>query len=326
MKDNSKSKFGVATVKMLRSLIAFVFAAANIGTTQSMKAWLAIMNIIKSNLQSIDNLKVIAKETITGYASQKRAAKKTLVEMSAAIMHSVYSYALNKKDKFLVDAMFTSRNQLSRMSFEDIVPYIQGKIDIVTPLVPALTADYNITAALVQQWQQSCTLLKDTLAHVNDAIVNRKGINEQIQQLLRSCVELLTEQADGMALNFKNNPATLNYYNDYINYRKLKPVHSSSQIRVTVFNGAKPLGNAIVTVNGTDISNVTDDNGYCLLDHVPFTKPKQKASTKVTVTNDTLTKSFGDFRIKKGKSLSVNLDMALDVQLTQAKSKQTSNN
>src|SRR5437868_6527129 len=112
MKNNSKSKFGITTIKMLRSLVDFVFAAANIATTQSLKAWLNLMTTIKSNLQSVDNLKVIAKETITGYAAQKRSAKKALVEMSAAIMRSAYSYALQTKNDVLAKSMLTTRSQL----------------------------------------------------------------------------------------------------------------------------------------------------------------------------------------------------------------------
>ncbi len=328
MKDTAKTHFGTTSTGMLRSVVVFVFASANNAITQSMLAWAALMQTLKVNLQTIDTVKADIATSITGLAKQKQKARKELAKISAPIMRSVYAYSIKVNDQGLAEKMLVTRSSLLRMKFENLVALTQNAITIITPLIPKLT-DYNITANLVQQWQASNTALKDILSSANNGIAHRKSKNEEIQKLIRDSVQILTEQADGMALNFLNNPATINYYNEYRANRKLKPNHVSTQLRATVFNGESPVANAIVALTNTTFKGVTDANGYCLLDGLPYTKTKKNEplTQTVTVTVDTISKEFAPFRFKKGKSITRRFDMqAFIVPASQVKSKQTVNN
>ena len=88
-----------------------------------------------------------------------------------------------------------------------------------------------------------------------------------------------------------------------------------------------PVANAMFSLTNTEFKNVTNQNGYCLLNHLPFTKKKQPLTQKVKVTVDTISKEFGPFRFKKGKSLTMRFDMqSFNIPSVNAKGKQIVNN
>lgn len=306
MKENSKTKFGTTHINMIDAVVVFVFAVANLSTTQSLRAWEDLMLVLKSNLQSIRNLQSIAQQNITGYSSQKRSAKSALVEMSAAIMRSVYSFGVKENNLVLAAQMFVSRSDLKGKKYNNLVTYMQGIINIVTPLVPQLTANYNITTQLMEQWQEAVDLLKGLLAGPDNAESNRKSINQDIQQLLHSSMLLLINQADGMVLNFLNNPATVNYYNTYRANRKLKPFgHVPTQLRATTVDDLNQPVECNISIEGTDISGKTV-NGYANLSAIPFGEHRVIITT---LGDQPQTHTFGPIRFFKGHSLSITFNV-----------------
>src|SRR5579859_5653728 len=101
MKSSYKGPFRSATVEMIRSVVQFAFAPANVATTSSIAAFFDRMTTLQTNLAEIDSLRQIADQQIAGYAAQKKALKASLVNLTTAQMQAVYSYAVETGDSVL---------------------------------------------------------------------------------------------------------------------------------------------------------------------------------------------------------------------------------
>jgi hypothetical protein len=287
---------------MIRAVIGFALSAANIATTTLVAAFLALMNAIKANIDSIDTLRASIATSITGYAAQKKALKTALVEMSATIMKSVYAYAIANGDAVLAAQMKTSRSKMKKMKYVDLITYVGGAITIVTPLVASL-GSYGITPVMMTAWSTANDQLEDVISNPRNAIANREAVNAAIQNTLRSCMLLLTQQADQLSRQFITIDET--YYNTYWANRKLVDFHLSTQLRAHVQDELnQPIQGAVVSVDGTELSGTTDENGYILISKVPF------GTHNVTVTTGTNVRNFGPYTFKKGHSLTVHFTTA----------------
>jgi len=282
---------------MIRAVVEFALSAANIATTTLVAAFLVVINALKANITAIDALRAAIAQSITGYAAQKKALKIALVEMSTTIMKAAYAYAVANGDTVLAAQMKTSRSKMKSMKYVDLITYVGGAIDLVTPLVASL-ADYGVTPAMVTLWGTAKSQLEGVLSDPRNAKANRVAVNKEIQNTLRDCMLLLVDQADQLALMFKN--INENYYNQYLANRKLIPHTLHTQARIHIMDELnQPIWGAQITIDGTELTGTTDNTGYCLITKIPF------GWHSVTVTTGTNTRTFGPFEFKLGHSLSL---------------------
>jgi hypothetical protein len=280
---------------MLRAVVAFALSSTNLPATSLLPAFLTIINTIKSNLDTVETLRAAIAQAITGYAAQKKALRNALTEMSVTIMKAAYAYAVANGNVTLAAKMKTSRSRLKNMKYINLTAYVQGSINLISPLVASL-GDYGITPTMLTLWQTEKDKLEQVVSNPKNAIARRTAVNKDIQNTLRQCMILLTEQADQIGLSFKT--LNENYYNQYLANRRLNPHHLSTQLRAHVQDElGQPLKEATVAINGTELSNITSENGYSLISGIPF------GEHTVTVTTGTNIRTFGPFLFKKGKSL-----------------------
>jgi hypothetical protein len=281
---------------MLRAIAAFALSSANLATTSLVPAFLAVMNSVKAKLGTVETLRASVAQSVTGYAAQKKALKTTLVDLTNTIMKAAYAYAVANNDQVLAAKMKTSRSALKDKKYIDLIALAQGVHSIVSPLA-ILLADYGVTSAILTLWQTTTANLEKIISNPKNAIANRTAVNKDIQNTLRQSMNLVTEQADALAPVF----ITLNkqlYYNAYIANRKLNPHRLSTQLRAHIVDELnQPIPGATVAIDGTTLSGTADMHGYCLLPEIPF------GEHIVTITTGSVTRTFGPFRFKKGKSL-----------------------
>jgi len=280
---------------MIRAVIGLTLSAANMATTALVVAFLAVMNALKANIDSVDLLRASIAQSSKGYAAQKKALKIALSAMSATIMKAAYAYAIANDDDVLAAKMKISRSKLKEMKYVDLITFVGGAIDLVTPLIASL-ADYGVTPVMLTNWTTLKDQLEDVISNPQNALANREAVNKDIQNTLRECMLLLVDQADQLAWQFIN--LDLNYYNQYLANRKLHPHHFSTQLKATVVDElGQPILGATVSVDGTGRTGVTDEHGYVNVNHVPF------GIRSVTVTVGTISRTYGPFRFKKGHAI-----------------------
>lgn len=301
IKPTSTKPFSMTHENMMRAVIGFTLNPVNVVTTNSVPAFATQINVVNTNLITIDGLRASIAPSITGYAAQKRAAKVALASITADVMKATYSYAIDNGDVVLAEKMRTSQSDLEDMKYIELYQYTQGIIAVVTPLVPSLT-NYNVTVGTMTAWQTASLQLNSFIANPRNQISNRVTVNKQIQALLRENMLILTEQTDTSAFVFRT--ADLNYYNNYVSSRKLIPHHMSTQLRIYVLDiDGNPVTNGEVFIIGTDRSNTLDTQGYALVDHIPF------GTHQVSVATPSGTEFYGPFDFKKGKSLTLHVQI-----------------
>ncbi len=301
---NTKSVFTPSHERMLNGLVAWALSTGMIAITSSIAGFLALINLLKTNLQTLANLHSIVQQSITGYASQKKAAKKALVVMTNSFMRATYSYAMKNNLSVLASQMSTSRSKLNGMTYQNLVTFAQGVINIISPIATAGTlADYGIAAADVIVWQNLCNKLNTFNTTPRNAIVNREASNTDIQDLLRECMVILSNQCDELIYQFQS--SNLTYFNAYWSNRKLDAHSVSTQLRSHCADElGQPIKNAEIKISGTDLVGITDDAGYSLISGIPF------GSHSVTIITGTNSKTFGPFDFKKGQSLTQHFTVA----------------
>jgi hypothetical protein len=285
---------------MIRAVVAFALAAANIAITTSVAAFLTIINALKANITTIDTLRALIATPIKGYAAQKKALKTALVELTVTAMKATYAYAVANQNWVLAAQMKGSRGVVNRMKYVDLVTFSQAIIDLINPLVADL-ADYGITAGTITAMQNVHDQLEGVISNPKNAIANHEAVNKSIQEVLRQCLQLLTDQADAVAFQFIEN--NVQYYNNYRANRKLNPHYLSTQLRAHVQDELdQPIIGAVIsvdTVDGNKHIGITNQKGYALVSHIPF------GSWSVTVTVGKVSKVYGPYHFKKGHSLTV---------------------
>jgi hypothetical protein len=277
----------------------FALDQANIAITQQVAAFFGFINLIQSNLNTIDTLRFVLDMPITGITVSRKNMRGAVTVVTINIMKATYSYATDPtvNNPQLAAQMKISASRLNRMTYKSLVQFIGGAILIVSPLATAGTLqNYNVTAAMVTAWQTLLTQLQSMLAGTTNAIATREALLIQVYNLLRDSMVILTNNCDELVFQFRNIDMT--YFNSYWANRHLNQHHVSTQLRAHVQSELDQPVTAEVFIDGTDISGFTDPTtGYLLLTGIPF------GPHTVTIVTGTNSKTFGPFDFKKGHSL-----------------------
>jgi len=304
IKDNSK--FNSAHQNMLSAVVTFATNAANIAITQSIAAFLAIINALKVKLDDIIKIQGDINNPVTGVADQKELAKNTLVQTSILIMHSVYAYAMKNNNAELAAKMNVSKSKMERMKDSVLTGTVDAAIANVTEVLANLGA-YNIDQDLLDAWKGK---LKNFTDMVSDPKIAHDGIDvfrNKLQDLLRASVILMYNEADTVAMQYKLN--NIDYYRGYRKARKLQPLvkHTKLRILVTTEQGM-PVNGIIVTQDKSSNYIVTDINGRADL-YIQIPKGTEIATNGIysfTLSKDTMNIKTGDIEIKKGSTVTKN--------------------
>lgn len=311
-KITSTSRFNSAHQNMMNAVVNFALSTGNLAVTSSIAAFLAIINLLKTNLQAIMNIQGSINSTVNGVAEQKALIKNSLVQTSTLIMQTVYSYAVKTGNSVLAAQMKMTASKLERMKDTVLAGTVAGAIANVTAVLPQLST-YNITADLIELWTE-------TLGKFNDIVSNPKvahdGVDVQrnkVQDYLRTNMVLLYNQADTIALQFKKND--IDYYRHYRKERKVKPLVKHTKLRVLVTTElGKPVSHVIVKQNDSTNYVVTDVNGRADL-YIDIPKdeaPELSGVYSFTLSKDTLSIESGNITIKKGHTVTKNFVMNVD--------------
>jgi hypothetical protein len=305
----ANSRFNSSHQNMISAVITFALSSANLAVTSTIAAFLAIINLLKTNLDQVIDLEGKVNNPVTGVGQQKEVYRNALVQMSSLIMQTVYAYAITMENPELAAKMKMTPSKLARMKDSTFTGTVQGSIDNVTAELDNL-GEYNITEALVDSWSEALASFKGIVSQPKVVQDGLDVLRNKIQDLLRASIILLYNQADTIALQFKKE--NIDYYRGYRKARKLQPLVKHTKLRVLV---TTELGVAVphVKVQQDNSSNyiITDLNGQADL----YIQVQQGQTVELngvysfTLTLDTMSLNTGDIQIKKGHTVTKNVVM-----------------
>ncbi len=309
-KIKQNARFNSSHQNMMSAVITYCLSTANIAITSTIAAFLTLINLIKTNVEAIVSLEGQTNSTVTGIGEQKEVIKNSLVQTSALIMQTVFAYANKNGLQELAAKMRITPSQLSRMKDSVLTGTVEGAISAVTDVLTDLTT-YNITQAVVDMWQDNLDAFTGIVSNPKVAQDGLDVLRNQIQDYLRDNVNLLYNQADTIALQFKSN--NLNYYRGYKKARKLIPLVKHTKLRVLVTTElGTPVSHVKVEQDKSTNYVITDINGRADL-YIQIQEDNDlKDIYTFTLSKDTLSIKTGEIEIKRGKTVTKNVVMNVD--------------
>jgi hypothetical protein len=107
----------IAHRELIRTVVNFAFAPANVAITNSVVAFKASMTTLKTKLGNVDNLYQQRSQIITGFSQQKKNARLALAGTSYSIMSATRAYAISVNNQALANDMKVSLSNLKTMSY-----------------------------------------------------------------------------------------------------------------------------------------------------------------------------------------------------------------
>lgn len=250
-------------LNMVNTLIDFALAPANVAVTNLIVPFKNGMVSVKDNYNSIINLRNQAKEVITNFAAEKKALRKKVIDATYTICKSVYAYGITTGNQQVISAMKITKRRLNGLKEQTLINTANAAIEAVNGIIDAL-APYQVTPQVVEEWQNDVNSYLNILAAPRSAIVRRKSLNTQADELLDATVTLIQNVLDPLALNYiqLNNA----YFLQYRGSRRL--IGSSRHTRFVVNcsdDAGNPVYGVIITQNGTNNNAVTDINGQAIV-------------------------------------------------------------
>ena len=214
----------------------------------------------------------------TGLTKEKNYLKQLLAETTAAVAGGVVSYAHNKHDFSLEGEMRCSTSLLARMS-DDVMLERCKMVKTKADGLLAELADYAIDAALITKLVDRIKDFEKIIPKVSEAIDTRKlhtaGMNQMIAEatdLLRNEMDALVLLLDDVHAPFKKQYKISRSIDDYRGKRNAAPLPEgfgsiSGIVSDNVDSGL--IEDAVVTIDGTDLTASTDEDGEYYFEEVP---------------------------------------------------------
>jgi hypothetical protein len=298
---------------MMSAVVNFCLQNANLAITQSIAAFFVLINLIKTNLEAVINLQGQINSTPNGIANQKAVIKNSLIQTSTLIMQTVFSFAVKNGLNELQSKMRITPSMLKKMKDNTLTGTVEGAIASVTAVLPQLTT-YNITQDVVDLWMETLVSFKSIVSNPKVAHDGVDALRNRVQDYLRANMILLYNEADTIAVQFKNNPATINYFRSYRKARKLIPLVKHTKLRVLV---TTPMGTPVSHVRVDQVKStnyvITDIHGRAdMYIQIPKDATELKNIYSFTLSKDTLKMTTPDFVIKRGQTKTGNFVMNVD--------------
>ena len=233
----------------------------------------------------------------TGLTKEKKYLKQLLAETTVAVASGLMSYAHNNHDYSLEEEMRCTTSKLLRMNDDVMVERCETIKDKGNDLVADL-ADYAVDAALLTKLTDRIKDFEKIYPKVSETIDARKMHTTKLDNLLSEANDVLKNELDRMVLlldaiydDFKMQYKNSRAIDDYRGRRNAAELPAGfGSISGTVNNSVDSglIEDALVTIEGTDMTATTDEDGEYYFEKVPAGVYTLKVSAE-TYNDETIT-------------------------------------
>lgn len=257
---------------------------AIIATVPAFQTTMNAFGVIRTNLVSALQL---AESETSGVAIDKSVARETLTNLTLQNAGALFAYAASVNNNELREKARITRTKLDRLRDELLKPQCQEIHDLANDNIAALPT-FGITAGTLALYQAAIDNYDASVAKPRNAVSQRVAYKETIKTLFQQGDNLLKNQLDKLAEQFKSGNAE--FYNAYKSNRViLDPGSSPTQASGTIVEVTtnNPIAGVLVKALTTTYSATTAlDGTYSLKIPVPgtytieFSKTGYKTNTK----------------------------------------------
>lgn len=204
-----------------------------------------------------------------GITTDKVEAKKALAMMAIDIALPISAYAVKSGNNELKEKVSFSFSDLFRTKHGQVGSRIRNISDIGKEHLSGL-AHYGINQSALDTLEAMIDDYEQKVPNPKNAAAIKKAVRENIKNLFAKNALLLKEHLDKTVVGFKKN------YPDFVLAYKANRViinlsSTSTQLKGKIVDTqGKPIPDAVVALNGTPFTAVTDDNGHYQMKSIPY--------------------------------------------------------
>lgn len=203
----------------LRSMIASALVIANY---ENLWADIEVFNEtitkIRNLLQKISKLLEGMNSITDGVTSSKENHRDDLTESLIKVSNLAMTYAIINKDTPLMERLDMSVSTYNKMREYDLKVHADEVIGSVKPLVEDMYA-FGLMPEDIIQLEESNRLFSEKIGTPREAIVIRKGKNEEVSRLMKEVDDLYSNILDRLMVSFKTVEVD-SFYNNYFDARQ----------------------------------------------------------------------------------------------------------
>ncbi len=204
------------------AIVALILAFSNAATTFTNKVALLQAQV------------ALQTAIITGVAAAKKTRKTALIDQMLFIIGALRAYAKATGDDELFNFVNYKRYKLEAQA-DTVLTQLANSIKDKANLHLAALADYGITAVVMAAYQTAITNYALFVPKPRTARVSKKTVTKNIKDLIKQIDELLLDELDALAIQFK--VANADFYNNYLSSRIIIDLGSTTaKVRGTVKN------------------------------------------------------------------------------------------
>lgn len=253
------NKQNEARLNMFKAVLQFLLN--NTGITATIAAFAPIFASFQAKLAEMEGAVAGESSIITGTTSDKVSLRLTLALEVKRIGDAVASYAATVGNNELREAVSLPLSKLKRIKEEVFIAQAQNYHDLAEANLTAL-ASWNVNTTTLTALQDMIDQYVIVAPAPRNKLVQKTAFNRAQSAAEKEISKLLREQLDPIIYQFSlSHP---DFYSQYVQNRVIVNAATiATKIRGGILNGLteKPLAGATVSVEGTLLSAVTDQEG-----------------------------------------------------------------
>ncbi|TAJ14163.1 hypothetical protein DMA11_06485 [Marinilabiliaceae bacterium JC017] len=203
----------------LRSMLASALVIANYEILwKDIVIFNETITKIRSLLQKISKLLEGMNSITDGVTSSKENRRDNLTEHLVKVTNLAMTYAIINNDTLLMERLDMNISAYNKMREYDLKVHADEVIGSVKPLVEDMHP-YGLVPEDISELEESNRLFSEKIGTPREAIVIRKGKNEEVSRLMKEVDDLYSNILDRLMVRFKTVEVD-SFYNNYFDARQ----------------------------------------------------------------------------------------------------------
>lgn len=163
----------------------------------------SVINRMETICNELEGLQVQQVKDLTGITTDKVVALDNLSDSTVDIAGAVYSYAHDRHDNTLMMKVNYKSRAIGEMTQSEVVAVAGTVLEEALKVPAADLANEGISAEEMTDFQQLIPHFKSIKSSKHEAVIDRSGSTEKINELFKEAGSLLRDKLDRLAAQFK---------------------------------------------------------------------------------------------------------------------------
>lgn len=163
----------------------------------------SVIGRLETICNDIESFRIQQEKDITGITADKDVTLENLTDTTLEISGAVYSYAHDMGNNALMTKVNYKSTALEKMSQSEIVAVAGGVLEEAKKIPAEKLTLEGITPEELKAYGELISFFKSIKTSNREAIIDRSGTTEKINELFKEASSLLKDKLDRLATQFK---------------------------------------------------------------------------------------------------------------------------